>query len=389
MASPSVAGRISALLRSLCRRGLALSHATRHAATSRKLIGASLAGLFWLHHPASLYNYARFDSPTDFGYTHQLAGSEQRLKDFFNLWLPCAGALLLSAAPARLSLDFPYFHLPPPPGLSRKASTWLRRNRGHGRDFDEPPDFTYSSSRCRFGLREAVAPGVGGCRHRVLERFGLLVAGLLSYSALGNDDALRDGLCDVSSLSRRCSCGGGSLWRRGAPSGYRALAGRGIALVPTALFGMAISMTGYSTRCAREARTYRALERFFSPLPTFATMIVGRPVLVEVLNPTGVLGSDQLRHGRRGSGHGRSAASRRRSRSSRRETGDRAGGNAATGSVSRPRVTPPASRDFSGQRRLVGVTCGGPVHPDPDRREERAKRNRAESPRDALAQEAA
>ena len=32
---------------------------------------------------------------------------------------------------------------------------------------------------------------------------------------------------------------------------------------------------------------YPALERLFSPLPTLVTMILGRPVLVDVINETG------------------------------------------------------------------------------------------------------
>jgi hypothetical protein len=69
----------------------------------------------------------------------------------------------------------------------------------------------------------------------------------------------------------------------------RFLAVGGTALIAYgALVGVAISMTGYynSLRTGSPG-TYRALERFFSPLPTLATMIVGRPVLVDVVNDTG------------------------------------------------------------------------------------------------------
>jgi hypothetical protein len=54
------------------------------------------------------------------------------------------------------------------------------------------------------------------------------------------------------------------------------------------LVGLAISMTGYydSLRTGSPG-TYRALERFLSPLPTLATMIIGRPVLVDVVNDNG------------------------------------------------------------------------------------------------------
>jgi hypothetical protein len=66
----------------------------------------------------------------------------------------------------------------------------------------------------------------------------------------------------------------------------RVLAIGGTALIAYgAVVGVAISMTGYydSLRTGSPG-TYRALERFFSPLPTLATMIIGRPILVDVSN---------------------------------------------------------------------------------------------------------
>jgi hypothetical protein len=85
-------------------------------------------------------------------------------------------------------------------------------------------------------------------------------------------------------------------------AGYRAVAAGGIVLVLYgALFGIAISTTGYydSLRTGQPG-TYRALERFFSPLPTLATMMVRQPVLVHVSNPTGY--SAQVNYGMAGAG---------------------------------------------------------------------------------------
>jgi hypothetical protein len=58
-----------------------------------------------------------------------------------------------------------------------------------------------------------------------------------------------------------------------------------------AVVGVAISFTGYySLLRSGQPETYETLEDVTSPLPTLATMVMGRPVMTEVLNPSGVEG---------------------------------------------------------------------------------------------------
>jgi hypothetical protein len=260
-----------------------------------------------------LYNYARFHSPLEFGQKYQLAGVEVRKKDTFNPSYVLPGLYFYLIAPARIGLDFPYFHLPPPPNYPGKLPP--------GYDGIEVTGGVLTNLPIVLLLVAVLILGLAGRLKSQRELFrvivcltllGTLIVGVLSYSFWGT--TMRYEVDFVTFLLLTAMLAWSTLlwYVRGSRVAYRLLAAGGTALVLYGVvFGIAISMTGYydSLRTGQpnydslrtgQPETYRALERFFSPLPTLATMILGRPVLVNVLNATGY--SAPVHYGTAGAG---------------------------------------------------------------------------------------
>jgi hypothetical protein len=246
------------------------------------------AGLLFL-----IYNAARFSGPLDFGNKWQTTGRDVRDIPFNSLAnLPPAlwGYLV---APVRLTLDFPYFHLPPGPeapfsvsgdygqeqtgsilwavpftllGLAFLARMWWRR-RGTGGDVLQQPVVRVILALTGTALLAflPVAIGVPGYTERYELDFlpYLTMAATLGWGALVTGAPTR----------RRAT-----WWRRG-----------GILLAAWSLLvGVAISFTGYYDGLRLFDRDgFDKLEGAFAPVPTLATMVAGRPMIAALAGPDG------------------------------------------------------------------------------------------------------
>jgi hypothetical protein len=237
-----------------------------------------------------VHNYARFDKATEFGLTYQLAGVETRTKETFEAGYVVPGLYFYLLAPARLSLDFPYVHLPPPPGYPGDVPAGYDGVEITGGVVPTLPivlvllPVAVLAARGRLQTGREVWAVIAG-----LALVGVAIIATLSWALWGTTMRYEMDFASFLLLAALLAWLA-LLWsRRASLRGRRLLAAGGTALVAWgALVGVAISMTGYydSLRTG-EPGTYRALERFFSPLPTLVTMAIGRPVLVDVLNPNG------------------------------------------------------------------------------------------------------
>ena len=234
-----------------------------------------------------IYNMARFSGPLDFGNKWQTTGRDVRdipFNDLSNIVPAMYGYLV---APLRLTLDFPYFHLPPPPGppmavdpgfgaeatgsvlwavpFTLLAAAFLaHRPRG-------PAARVVVTLLATAGLAFfPAAYGVPGYTERYELDFlpYLILAATLGWAAL---------MADGSSARRA------AWWRRG-----------GLVLATwSVLVGVAISFTGYYDGLRLFDRDrFEALEGAFSPMPTLATMIAGRPMIAALAGPDGYYGND-------------------------------------------------------------------------------------------------
>jgi hypothetical protein len=250
-----------------------------------------------------LYNYARFHSPLEFGQRYQLAGVEVRKKDTFNPSYIVPGLYYYLFAPARLNLNFPFFHLPPPPAYPGHVPAGYDGVEVTGGLFPNVPILLVLPAVVPFVFaRRLKLPSGLGAIVGTLTLIGAAIVLALSFAFWGTTmryemdflallllAALLVWLAAVSAVGKSRSV------RRLFSVGGAVLVGYG------ALVGAAISVTGYydSLRTGSPG-TYRTLERFFSPLPTLATMIIGRPILVDVVNPTGY--SAPINYGTAGAG---------------------------------------------------------------------------------------
>ena len=235
-----------------------------------------------------VYNAARFHSPTEFGQTYQLAGIEVRKKQTFELGYVVPGLYYYLLAPARLTLNFPYFQLPPPPAYPGHVPAGYDGVEVTGGLLPNVPILIFLLGVLPFVLsgRLRLPTGLSGIAGALVLLGGALVL-VLSFAFWGTTMRYEMDFASLFVLAALL------VWLAAVAATRqrlrRFLAVGGTALIAYgALVGVAISMTGYynSLRTGSPG-TYRALERFFSPLPTLATMIVGRPVLVDVVNDTG------------------------------------------------------------------------------------------------------
>jgi hypothetical protein len=235
-----------------------------------------------------VYNAVRFHSPTEFGQTYQLAGVEVRKKQTFELGYIVPGLYYYLVAPVRLTLDFPYFQLPPPPTYPRHVPAGYDGVEVTGGLLTNVPILLFLLGAVPFVVagRLRLPTGLGGISGALVLLGGALIL-VLSFAFWGTTMRYE---MDFASLFLLAAL---LVWLAAVaatrPPVRRILAVGGTALIAYgALVGVAISMTGYydSLRTGSPG-TYRALERFFSPLPTLATMIIGRPILVDVVNDTG------------------------------------------------------------------------------------------------------
>jgi hypothetical protein len=257
--------------------------------TTRLRLAAVLGGPLLVCVAALLvYNAARFHSPTEFGQTYQLAGVEVRKKQTFELGYVVPGLYYYLLAPARLTLDFPYFQLPPPPAYPGRVPAGYDGVEVTGGLLPNVPILLFLLGAVPFVLtrRLRLPTGLGEIAAVLICLGGALIL-VLSFAFWGTTMRYEMDFTTLLLLAALL------VWLAAVAATRRPLrrvfAVGGVVLVAYgALVGVAISMTGYydSLRTGSPGQ-YRALERFFSPLPTLATMIIGRPVLVDVVNDTG------------------------------------------------------------------------------------------------------
>ena len=237
-----------------------------------------IAGIIFM-----IYNMARFSGPLDFGNKWQTSGDLRHIpyNDITNL-PPALYAYLI--APLHMTVGFPYFHLPPPPDAPRPSSsiyrgeptgsmlwavpfallalTFLARRRPAASD-DTPVLKPVFLTLIGIGIFVLIADAyaVPGYTERYKLDFlpWIVMAATLSWAALIHH----------APTPRRAR-----WWRRGGI----ALAAWGI------LVGVAVSFTGLNNSFyLLNPGGFQSLERAFSPLPTLATKIAGRPMISTIL----------------------------------------------------------------------------------------------------------
>lgn len=239
----------------------------------------------------AIYNKARFDSFTEFGNRYQLNGTGVSTLGFGRLsWMP-PGLYYFLVAPPRVTLAFPFIALPPPPGYPGTNPA----------DYANPVEITGGVLTCfpiiilglialvlmlarRLAVPVQLKLGMAG-----LAGIGLIILAVTSYVLFGTTERyvmdfatplLLVGFTGWFALRRFLSA---RVW----PRRIVTVTGTVLALWGI-LVGAAIGVTGYSNAVAvNRPGTFKALEGFFSSLPTLATMIVDRPVVTRVANPLG------------------------------------------------------------------------------------------------------
>ena len=241
-----------------------------------------IAGIIFM-----IYNMARFSGPLDFGNKWQTSGHDARhfpYNDIANL-PPALYAYLI--APLHMTVAFPYFHLPPPPDAPFASSSvyrgeptgsmlWAvpfallalafvaRRRPAAAGDTPVIKPIVLTLLATGLSVLIAGAYGIPGYTERYKLDFlpWIIIAATLGWAAL----------IQHAPTPRRAR-----WWRRG-----------GIALAAwSILIGVAVSFTGYynSLDLYNHSR-FQSLERAFSPLPTLATKIAGRPMIASIDRPS-------------------------------------------------------------------------------------------------------
>ena len=263
----------------LVRSGRLPSREARRRAVLALFGPVTIAGLLLL-----AYNVARFGSPTQFGLIYQL--------NQFEPFPPDGGVPQLVSslywylvAPPRVTLNFPFVHLPPPPAYPGvlPAGYNLERVAGLG---PMVPIVLFAFVAVPFGLRSAL-PRLRALG--VVMAIGLLVGGLIVLAICASIYAgtMRYAV-DYTPLILVCVL---LAWMLLAGLPRRRVARTfgivGAVLVTwTALAGVATSLTGqFDSLRSAHPETFASLERAFSALPTAAVTVAGRPVITEVAGP--------------------------------------------------------------------------------------------------------
>lgn len=245
-----------------------------------------------------IYNAVRFSGPLDFGNKWQTSGRDVRDVPFGALanLPPALYAYLI--APVRWTLDFPYLHIPPPPKAPFHVADGYGQEETGSMVWAVP--FVLLSGAFLAGRRwrARTAPGDAATARLVarvvlaLVAGAVLVWGAVAFSVPGYTE--RYELDFLPSLIMAATIGWAAL-ATAAPTRRRAAWWRraGIVLAAwSALVGVAISITGYyDSLRLYHLSAFQALEGVFSPLPTVATMVAGRPMISALSGPEDLTGN--------------------------------------------------------------------------------------------------
>ncbi len=266
----------------LLRSGQLPTWALRRRATLVLFGPASLAVVLLL-----VYNFLRFEDFTELGLVYQL-------NDLLDPYPPAGFKHVLPSLyfylliPAHLDLNFPFWHLPPPPDYPGTVPPGFNREPVSGL-FANVPIVLLALVAVPLVLRSQV-PGRRALGRLLLVAMGVgaillltvvvpIYSATMRYSTDFTTPFLISGLLAWMLLARMASS------RRLAR--LIAVGGAGLILY-SATLGIALSFTGeWDGLRAGRPETYARIERLASFLPTAATAIAGRPVITEVTSPAG------------------------------------------------------------------------------------------------------
>jgi hypothetical protein len=233
-----------------------------------------------------LYNQARFDSPLEFGFGHQLAGYDPltvRLRSLSYV-LPNTWYYLLS--PPRPLVLFPFVGLTPPPlSYPLAAPAGYREVDITGGILPMMPIALFLPALPWIWRRRPAWLGALGAPLSTLSGVGVVLLLLLGYIADGATERYEVDfamLLLLGSLTAWFALSHHVRPRRRRP--VRILGG--VLVVWSCLMGLAVSFVGYGNFLAvHQPGTWNALQDAGSPLSTLIAAVAGGPVLAEVQTP--------------------------------------------------------------------------------------------------------
>jgi hypothetical protein len=241
----------------------------------------AIAGIIFM-----IYNMARFSGPLDFGNKWQTSGRDARhlpFNDIANL-PPALYAYLV--APLHMTVGFPYFHLPPPPNAPLTSNS-MYVGEPTGSMLWAVPFVLLALAFVTHRRPAATADDITSPIKPVvltLVAVGIFVLVAGAYGVPGYTERYK--LDFLPWIVMAATIGWASLIQH-APTPRRARWWRrgGIALgLWGILVGVAVSFTGfYNSLYLFNPDRFQSLEQAFSPLPTLATKIAGRPMIATIL----------------------------------------------------------------------------------------------------------
>jgi hypothetical protein len=234
------------------------------------------------------YNYARFGSITQTGESYDVGCNCVHAPQFSPSALP-EGAFLYLVAPARFSLAFPYFTLPPPPRYPGTILGWSPQEPDGGLLALAPITLDLvalplllrrrrSKDNRELGVVSALLVIAGGAI-----AFGVSSVGAVNVRFTIRLEADFATVLMLPALAIWLAIGSGG-WRRKTLSVVGS-----VLIVFGSIVGVAISMVGYYNALYTESQhTYLNLQSATSVFPTLATKILGHPVITAVASPAGV-----------------------------------------------------------------------------------------------------
>jgi hypothetical protein len=220
----------------------------------------------------AFYNYARFDSFTEFGLRYQLTSVDITERDMFSTSYLLPGLWFYFVAPPRLSLVFPFLQLPPPPGYPGDVPKLYDGLEPTGGLFAMAPLVLILLAA---PMRRRLEPEL----RAVLLSFIAISAGLAIVAAVAFWGATMRYEADYASLML---IGALILWLRSTRR-WVAVLGT-VAIAWSSMVAVAVSLTGSRDMLRlNHPGLWDALSRDFSPVSrAIASVAYGGPAIAEV-----------------------------------------------------------------------------------------------------------
>jgi hypothetical protein len=227
------------------------------------------------------YNAVRFDSPTEFGQRYQLAGVEVAKQDRYDLAFLPPGLYFYLFAPPRLTVDFPFVKLPPPPGYPGTLPAGYNSIEPTGGILPSLPIVLFCGGLFALRRRHGEAALVGGA----LAVGGLLTTAVVAWALFGVSQRYEMDFAPLLLVAALLAW----LVLRAAAAPRRRRVLDVLAVVAVAwgsAIALATSLTGlYDGLRAGQPGTYKALDDLTAFVPEAAADIAGRPIVTEVRSP--------------------------------------------------------------------------------------------------------